>query len=206
MDARGTAGAKGSDIFCRREVGCCIVCRGKVGSCVLAGDPGVRAALEEDEARADAESGRARAGELTPGRGKRVAGDAICRVAARAGEAPGRIDEGAAGDAFARAGVAELCSKRDTGPALVVAIAAFRLASMSLEPSGIDSTTASSALEPPCVCRRLISQLCRHLELDITYAMTLRAALRVPTSETHLTRVSKKPRSSLVRSTEPRLR
>lgn len=44
------------------------------------------------------------------------------------------------------------------------------------------------------------------LGLPRAYAMTLSAALRVPTSETHLASVSKKPRSSLVRSTDPRLR
>lgn len=75
MDARGTAGAKGSDIFCSRDVGCCIVCRGNADGWALAGEPAARAI--PDEVEVDACPGRPTAGEPPPGRGKRVAGEAI---------------------------------------------------------------------------------------------------------------------------------
>ena len=84
MEARGAVDAKGSDIFCKREVGACIVGRGRPGNCDREGEPGgtgARAAVLDEEVEAEAESARPIAGEAIdpPGRGRRVAGEAVCR-------------------------------------------------------------------------------------------------------------------------------
>ena len=164
MEARGTAGANGSDIFCSFEVGAGIAGRCFDGSWDRAGDPGVaagtgaRAAEVEDEVEADPD--RPIAGELAtlpPGRGRRVAGDAICRWADRAGDAAALVEGVAAAPGLTRAGVAVSSSARAMGPVLVVAIVALRFASMSFDPWGMFSTTASSALDPPCICSNLTS-------------------------------------------------
>lgn len=86
MEALGAVDANGSDIFCTREVGACIVGRERLGNCDREGDSdtGARAAAldEEVEAEAGAVPDRLMAGELAtlpPGLGRRVAGEAICR-------------------------------------------------------------------------------------------------------------------------------
>lgn len=73
MLARG-AGAKGSDPFCRRDVGAVAAGRGKPMGFDAGGAVGARVVELDDP---DADSGRTRAGEeAPPGRGNRVRGEA----------------------------------------------------------------------------------------------------------------------------------
>jgi hypothetical protein len=139
MEARGAAGANGSDIFCSREVGAGIADRWSDGSCERAGDPGaaagVRVAALEDEV--EAEPDRPIAGELAalaPGRGARIAGDTICRCADMAGDAAALVAGVAEPMGLARNGVAVSCSTRAAGPVLEVAIVALRFANISFDP------------------------------------------------------------------------
>jgi hypothetical protein len=111
------------------------------------------------------------AGELTilgPGRGSRVAGETICLWAPRAGDEAATL-AGVAEAAFGRDGVAAPCSTRATGTVLLVAIVALRFASISFEPWGMDSTTASRTLDPPWICRSLLISWRR---LKMTAALT----------------------------------
>jgi hypothetical protein len=85
MEARGAVDANGSDIFCNRELGAWITGRASPGNCDREGEPGgtgARAAVLDEEVEAEAEPDLPTAGELAidpPGRGRRVAGEAICR-------------------------------------------------------------------------------------------------------------------------------
>jgi len=85
MEARGAVDANGSDIFCNRELGAWITGRGRPGNCDRDGESegtGARAAVLDEEVEVEAEPDLPMAGELAidpPGRGRRVAGEAICR-------------------------------------------------------------------------------------------------------------------------------
>lgn len=103
----------------------------------------------------------------------------------------GGLGESTFGTSFTRGEAIALSAltfaARGTG-ALVVAIVARRLASMSLEDAGIPSMTASRFLDAPCNCNNLTC-LALFVRRE-THAMTLKAAFLVPLSPTHFASTS----------------